>query len=88
MQKKVFRIVCLRIKFDLQLKKKKQKKNFGEFQVFLCRHQKNFQSYRFHIRELYDLHFSQKKPRFFHHQTVLLESNNPRKKFISFFNDF
>ena len=61
--------VCLRTKFDLPLKKK-QKKFWAKFskllEKFFVSPSKKCQSYNFHIWDLYDKHFFQKrKPQFF-----------------------
>ena len=90
MQKKIFekRLFAYEIRFAVE---KQTKKFLGQiFKITLCRHQKKCQSYTFHIWELYDKHFFQKKNEnlSFYHQTVLLESNSHRNEFIPVFNHF
>ena len=69
---------------------KKNKKFLGQiFKITLKIPSKKCQSYNFHIWELYDKHFFSKNENLgFFYQTILLESNNRRNKFISFFNHF
>ena len=74
--------VCLSSKFDL-LVKKNNKFFLMQFQIklekFLGRHQKNASdSVSIYGNCMMNIFYKKQKPRFFHHQTVLLESNRRR----------
>ena len=71
------RNVCLSTKFNLRLKKPK-KRNRAISKVY----------YKDFGNCLMSIFFIKQKHRFFHHQTVLLESNSRRIEFKYFFNQF
>ena len=81
--------VCLRTKFDLRLKKK-QKNFWAKFSKLLCvAIKKKCQSYTFHIWELYDKHFFQKKrkPQFLS-PDCFIRIKQPQKRVYTSFQPF
>ena len=77
--------------YEIRFAVEKQTKKFlGQiFKITLCRHQKKCQSYTFHIWELYDKHFFQKKrkPQFLSPE-CFIRIKQPQKRVYTSFQPF
>ena len=87
MQNFVFEKCLFAYENRFAIEKKNQKNFWAKFskllEKFFVSPSKKCQSYNFHIWELYDKHFFQKrKTSVFYHQIVLLESYSHRNEFI------
>ena len=87
MQKKVFRIVCLRIKFDLQLKKKTKKKFWGVSSFFVSP-SKKFPVIQIPYTGIVWFAFFSKKTSVFSSPDCFIRIKQPQKEVYIFFQRF